>query len=65
LKTTEVSQWETRIITGTNPSADYQFLYKNQYQKYLAEVTIRLTKDTDGKVRIIGYHINSDGFFVK
>jgi hypothetical protein len=65
LKTAEVSQWETRIITGTNPSADYQFVYKNRYQKYPAEVTIRLTKETGGKLKIIGYHISSDGFFVK
>src|SRR5579864_7852670 len=25
LKSAEISQWETRVIAGTNPSADYQF----------------------------------------
>src|ERR1700743_1402067 len=65
LKSSEVFKWQTKIITGTNPSSDYEFLFKNRYQKYPAEVDIILAKDSGGKVKIISYRINSDGFFAK
>lgn len=62
LKNTNLDHWETKVVAGTNPGADYIMYYANKYQKYKAEETLRLVKDTDGKIRIIAFHINSEGF---
>jgi hypothetical protein len=64
LKTTEIETWETKRIEGTNPSANYVLIYKNKYEKFDSKETIQLSKDEDGKIRIIGYFINSDGFII-
>jgi len=63
LKDTNLGQWQTKIVEGTNPSAEYALQYKNVYEKYTATETFRLMKDNDGKIRIVGYNISSDGFF--
>jgi hypothetical protein len=65
LEDTNLSEWETKVVTGTTSSGDYAFLYKNKYQKDTAEVTIKLTKDPDHKVRIVAFHINSGAFLAK
>ncbi|MGZ3926441.1 MAG: hypothetical protein ACXVJG_05735 [Mucilaginibacter sp.] len=65
LESTSLSEWETKVVSGTDPSAQYALLYKNKYKKYPAEVTIRLIKDPDGKIRILEYKINSNGFLAK
>jgi len=65
LKDTNLAEWQTTTITGTNPSADYEFRYKNTYQNGEASVSIRLIKDPDHKVRIIALRFNSDAFLAK
>ena len=62
LQATEIETWETRRIEGSNPSANYAFVYKNLYDKFPAKETIRLLREEDGQIRIISYNINSDGF---
>lgn len=62
LQTIEIETWETRRIEGSNPSANYGFVYKNTYDKFPAKETIRLVREEDGQIRIISYNINSDGF---
>ena len=62
LQDTKIESWETKRVEGSNPSADYLLVYKNKYEKFESKETITLTKETDGKIRIIGYNINSDGF---
>jgi hypothetical protein len=62
LQTTQIETWETRRIEGSNPSANYVFVYKNTYNKFPAKETIRLVREEDGQIRIIAYNINSDGF---
>jgi len=59
---TEIKNWETRRVEGSNPLATYSLIYKNKYEKFEAEETIHLLKEKDGKIRIVGYFINSDGF---
>jgi len=59
-----LADWKSRIISGTTNSADYQLIYKNHYEKGTAEVNIVLTQEK-GKIKILGYHINSDQFLAK
>jgi hypothetical protein len=63
LEKTEIGQWETQRVEGTDPSANYALQYNNQYTNYQATETIRLTREKDGEIKIISYNINSDGFF--
>ncbi|MEO6149133.1 MAG: hypothetical protein ABIN95_02155 [Mucilaginibacter sp.] len=62
LKDTNLTKWDTKVVKGTNPSANYQLVYNNTYKNYAAEEIITLIME-DGKIKIIGYRINSEGFF--
>jgi len=61
-KSANVKSWETFCIEGSHPSSKYTLAYKTKYEKFDAEETISLKKDTDGVIRIYGYHVSSDGF---
>ena len=63
LKSDSLAEWQTRIVEGTNPSSEYIMRYTNHRQKYDSKEQFTLTKDADGKIRILGYNINSEGFF--
>jgi len=63
LKSDSLAEWQTRIVEGTNPSSEYVFQYSEHHQKYDAKEQFNLTKEADGKIRILGYNINSEGFF--
>ena len=63
LQDTKIESWETKRVEGSNPSANYFLVYKNKYEKFESKESITLTRDTDGVIRIVGYNINSDGFF--
>ena len=58
-----LSDWETRVVSGTDPVAEYKLVYKNHHQKFDSVETFGLMKEDDGKIRILSYNINSDGFF--
>jgi hypothetical protein len=60
----KIDQSNSVIISGTDPSSKYNFIYKNKYEKFEATETITLIKESDGKIKIIGYNINSDGFLL-
>ena len=65
LVTTNLTDWKTQVINGTNASAEYAFLYGNTYKKAIGQVTIRLHKDQDNKIRIVYYTVKSDAFVGK
>ncbi len=52
---------QTSVVTGTNSSSEYAFLYKVRYQYYSGLVTIHLIKDPDGEIRVDDYSVKSDG----
>jgi hypothetical protein len=62
LTNTSVDKWETRIVKGTNSSAEYLYQYKNTYEKGEALETVRLVEEEGGKIKILAYNINSDNF---
>jgi len=57
-----LEKWQTQDIRGTDSRTDYAFLYKVKHKNYNSEESIVLTKE-NGAIKIIGYHVNSDGFF--
>lgn len=58
----ELKQWETSIISGTNPKSEYLFIYNVQREKYNSVETFYLMKDeaTDS-IKIYSYKIESEG----
>lgn len=62
LKEINLATWKTRRVEGSNPFAEYSFIYKNKYDKYDATETIRLIQEGNKSIRIVFYNIISDGF---
>ena len=62
---TNLIDWETKVVEGTNNSANYTLKYENTYDSSLAVETFRLAKDNQKQIKITAYHINSDIFFKK
>lgn len=65
LKSDSLVKWQTKVVSGTDPWARYELIYKNHYQNGPADVDILLTKESNGEIRILGYHINSALFLKK
>lgn len=61
-KGAELVKWETRRVEGSNPSGDYTLLYKTKYGEFEAMEDIRLIREVDGSIKIVGYHVTSDEF---
>jgi hypothetical protein len=59
---TNIDSWETKVILGTDPVSTYVLVYKNKYDKFEATETFRLTKEADGKIRILAFRITSKAF---
>ncbi len=55
--------WQTKVVTGTENSAEYKFVYKIHRSKYDSKEEFDMIKDEDGKIRIAYYNVESDGFF--
>lgn len=62
LYATKVDQWETLVVVGTNPQSTYTFVYLTEYEKFQAVETFTLTKEADGKIRIVSYRVKSPAF---
>jgi hypothetical protein len=62
IQETNLSECQTKVVSGTDSYGEYDFLYDMRYQYYSGQVAIHLIKDPDGKIRVDGYHIKSDGF---
>lgn len=59
-----IERWETQAIIGTDPQTDYLFLCEVKRTNFVSKETITLTKEND-VIKIVGYLVNSDGFFQK
>ncbi len=58
----KLSDWQTKVVSGTDPFAEYQLIYHNHRQKFDSKETFVLMRDTDDVIRIVAYDIKSDGF---
>lgn len=50
-------EWETTVVTGTNPKANYLLVYNAQRDKINTEEIFSLEKENDS-IKIIGYKVN-------
>jgi len=54
--------WKTQRVVGSNPSTHYLLVFESKYKKFNAIETFSLIREND-TVKILGYNVNSDGFF--
>jgi len=64
IESMELGEWETIVVTGTDAKSDYALQYIVKHEKFEAKETFRLTKE-NGQIKIVGYNVNSDGFFAR
>ncbi len=57
-----LDKWETNVVKGTDEKSDYALQYIVKHKRFDSKETFTLTKE-NGEIKIIGYNINSDGFF--
>jgi hypothetical protein len=60
--TTGITDWETKVTRGTTMAGDYSLVYSVHREKYDSKEQFRLEQEIDGGIRIVYYHIASDGF---
>ncbi|MBD2713816.1 hypothetical protein KBK19_02065 [Microvirga sp. STR05] len=63
LQDTALKDWTTKVISGTDPSGEYQLRYENQYANGTAIETFTLAREANDSLRILSYNISSDAFF--
>ena len=52
-----LKECNTKIVTGTDPSADYFLIYRNKHQKNYCLDSIHLVKENGGKLKIAFFHV--------
>lgn len=62
IKSKKLDHWETKVIRGSNSSANYVLYYVVQRAKFQAKETVTLTAEND-QIKILGYNVNSEGLF--
>ncbi|MBC8082129.1 MAG: hypothetical protein H7Z21_02855 [Hymenobacter sp.] len=63
LKSTEVGEWQTVVVSGSDPSSKYQLRYKNKYEEGNAVETFTMQREgPNDSIRIMSYNISSDVF---
>lgn len=63
IKSKKLDHWESRVIKGTNASANYVLYYVVERTKFQSKETINLTAEND-QIKILGYNVNSDAFLL-
>lgn len=54
-----LSEWETSVVEGTDPKADYLLVYNVKRSKIMTQEIFFLKKENE-KIKITGYKINLD-----
>jgi len=62
IENTQLEKWETQVITGTDENSTYALQYVVKHKKFESKEFFTMVKE-DGQIKIIGYNVNSDGFF--
>ncbi len=62
IKSKKLDHWETKVIRGSNPSANYVLYYVVEREKFQAKETVTLTAEND-QIKVLGYNVNSEGLF--
>lgn len=59
----KLADWKTKRTFGSKPFSEYVLVYEVKYEHFTAMETITLVSSDNSSIKILGYHINSDGFF--
>jgi PBP1b-binding outer membrane lipoprotein LpoB len=62
LKSTELVDWNTMISEGAIEKGVYNLNYNADFEKDKAQLKITLTKNENGKIKVVGYNIRSNAF---
>jgi hypothetical protein len=60
IKNYSVTQWQTKVVSGTNPSGQYHIVYFNTYEKGNLTEDFLLRLEKDNSIKIVGYHVTAD-----
>jgi len=61
----ELKSWETSVVTGMNPKAEYLLVFDVEREKHNSVETYYLMKDPDDSIRIYSNSIDSKGFLME
>jgi hypothetical protein len=62
LKTTKLTECKTMVSEGAIETGTYLLSYECEFENEIGELNISLTKNKDGKIKILGYKLNSKAF---
>ncbi|WP_145859494.1 hypothetical protein [Pedobacter suwonensis] len=63
IKSEKLDHWESKVVKGSNPSANYVLYYVVERTKYQSKETVILTAENN-QIKIQGYSVNSDGLLL-
>lgn len=63
IKSEKLDHWESKVVKGTNPSANYVLYYVVERTKYQSKETVTLTAENN-QIKIQGYNVDSDGLLL-
>jgi len=59
-----IEEWQTTAIVGTDSKTNYRFVCNVKRSNFMSKETLIFLKESKG-IKIISYHVNSEGFFEK
>lgn len=62
IDTISLENWQTVTVKGSDPKSEYLFSYEVKRKHFSSKEEFTMTKE-GGKIKIVGYRVNSDGFF--
>ncbi|QNN42511.1 eCIS core domain-containing protein [Pedobacter roseus] len=60
IKSEKLDHWESKVVKGSNASANYVLYYIVERTKFQSKETITLTAENN-QIKILGYNVNSEG----
>ncbi|MGN7988044.1 hypothetical protein ACTJKC_11930 [Pedobacter sp. 22226] len=62
IKSKKLDHWESKVVKGSNASANYVLYYIVERTKFQSKETITLTAENN-QIKILGYNVNSEGMY--
>jgi|SRR5690606_29900123 hypothetical protein len=62
LKSTELADWNTMVSEGAIEQGIYNLSYNGEFENDSAKLKLTLTKNENGKIKVVGYNIQSNAF---
>lgn len=62
LKSTELADWNTMVSEGAIEQGIYNLNYNGEFENDSAKLKFTLIKNENGKIKVVGYNIQSNAF---